>query len=83
LSEGQTEELIEARKSPDLVVPTVTPDAFPKLVQWQKSHDLGEDGGLAIHRSLVCISGQKSADYRKSRSNRFRPKQAISFALRA
>jgi hypothetical protein len=62
LSEGQTEELIEARKSPDLIVPTVTPDTFPKLVQWQKSHDLGEDGGLGIHRSLLYISGQKSAD---------------------
>jgi hypothetical protein len=83
LGEGQTEELVEARKPPDLVVPMITPDAFPKLVQWQKSHDLGEYGRLGIHRSLLDISGQKSADYTKSRSNRLRPKRAISSVLRS
>jgi len=81
LGEGQTEELVEARKSPDFVVSLITPDAFSKLVQWQKGHGLGEDGRLGIHRSLLDISNKKSADYTKSRSNRLRPKQAVSSVL--
>ena len=81
LGEGQTEELVEARKSPDFVVSLITPDAFSKLLQWQKGHDLGEDGRLGIHRSLLDISNQKSADYTTSRSNRLRPKQAVSSVL--
>ena len=81
LGEGQTEELVEARKSPDFVISLITPDAFSKLVQWQKGHDLGEDGRLGIHRSLLDISNQKSTDYTKSRSNRLRPKQAVSSVL--
>jgi hypothetical protein len=81
LGEGQTEELVEARKSSDFVVSLITPDAFSKLVQWQKGHDLGEDGRLGIHRSLLDISNQKSTDYTKSRSNRLRPKQAVSSVL--
>jgi hypothetical protein len=81
LGEGQTEELVEACKSPDFVVPLITPDAFSKLVQGQKSHDLGENGRLGIHWSLLDISNQKSANYTKSRSNRLRPKQAVSSVL--
>ena len=73
LGKGQTEELIETRKALDLVVPAVTPDAFSKFVQRQEGHDLGEDGRLGVHRSLLEV-GQKSADYTKSRSNRLRPK---------
>jgi hypothetical protein len=50
-------------------------------VHRQESHDLGEDGRLGVHRSLLYV--RKSADYTKSRSNRLRPKSAVSSVLRA
>ena len=71
LGEGQAEELIEARKAFDLVIPAVAPDAFSKFVKGQEVHDLGEDGRRGVHRSL--LEGQKSDDYTKSSSNRLRP----------
>jgi len=55
LGEGQAEELIEARKFPDLVVPAITLDAFPKLVKRKEGHDLGEDSGQSVHRSLLEV----------------------------
>jgi len=79
LGKGQTEELIEARKSLDLVVPSVTSDAFSEFVHRQKGHDLGEDGRLSVHRSLPRV--KKSADYIKSRSNRLRPKRSLFSSL--
>ena len=79
LGESQTEELIEARKFPDPVVPTITPDAFPKLGKRKEDHDLGEDGGLSVHRSLLGV--RKSADYIKSCSNRLRRKMVSSSVL--
>lgn len=81
LGEGQTEELVEARKPSDPVVPLVTPDAFPELVLRQEGHDLGEDGRLGIHRSLLDIWCPKSPDYIKSRSNRLRQKWPVLFLL--
>jgi hypothetical protein len=71
LGEGQAEELIEARKALDLVIPAVAPDAFSKFVKWQEVHDLGEDGRRGVHRSL--LEEQKSDDYTESGSNRLRP----------
>jgi len=79
LGEGQTEELVEARESPNFVVPLIAPDTFSKLVQRQKSHDLGEYGRLGIHGALLEVLSQKSADYTKSRSNRLRTKQLVSY----
>jgi len=79
LGESQTEELIEARKSPDPVVPAITPDAFPKLGKRKEGHDLGEDGWLSVHRSLLEV--RKSADYAKSRSNRLPRKTTSSSVL--
>ena len=79
LGESQTEELIEARKSPDPVVPAITPDALPKLGMRKEGRDLGEDGWLSVHRSLLEM--RKSADYTKSRSNRLRRKMVSSSAL--
>jgi len=79
LGESQTEELIEARKSSDPVVPAIAPDAFPKLGKRKESHDLGENGWLSVHRSLLEV--RKSADYTKSRSNRLRRKPTSSSVL--
>lgn len=81
LGEGQTEELVEARESPNFVVPLIAVDAFSKLVQRQKSHDLGEYGRLGIHWALLDVLSQKSADYTKSRSNRLRTKQHVSYVF--
>jgi hypothetical protein len=50
-------------------------------VHRQKSHDLGEDGRLGIHRSLPDV--RKSADYTKLRSNRLRTKSIVSSVFRA
>jgi hypothetical protein len=70
LGEGQTEELIEARKFPDPVVPPITPDAFSKFGKRKEGHNLGEDRRLSVHWAL--LEGRKSADYTKSCSNRLR-----------
>jgi hypothetical protein len=48
-------------------------------VHRQKGHDLGEDGRLGVHRSLLCVL--ESADYTKSRSNRLWPKCSLSYSL--
>jgi len=79
LGKGQTEELIETRKSLDLVVSSITPHAFSEFVHRQKGHDLGEDGRRSVHRSLLGV--QKSADYTKSRSNRLRLKCSLFYSL--
>jgi hypothetical protein len=81
LGEGQTEELIETEETLDLVIPPVAVNAFSELVKRQEGHDLGEDGRLSIHRSLLLISGQKSDDNTKLRSNRLRLKQPVSSSL--
>jgi len=81
LGEGQAKKLIETKEVFDFVVPAVTPDAFAEFVHRQESHDLGEDGRLGVHRSLLYV--RKSADYTKSRSNLLRPKSAVSSVLRA
>ena len=81
LSESQAKELIETEEAFDFVVPVVTPHAFSEFVHRQKGHDLGEDGRLGVHRSLLSV--RKSADYTKSRSNRLRPKSDLSSVLRA
>ena len=52
LGKGRTEELIETRKSLDLVVSSITPHVFSEFVHRQKGHDLGEDGRRGVHRSL-------------------------------
>ena len=79
LGESQAEELAEAREGFDFVVPAVSLDAFPKLVKRQELHDLGENGRRGVHRSLLGM--RKSADYTKTRSNRLRSKNALSFSL--
>lgn len=79
LGKGQTEELIETRKSLDLVVSSITPHAFSEFVHRQKGHDLGEDGRRGVHRSLLGV--RKSADYTKSRSNRLRLKCSLFYSL--
>ena len=81
LGEGQTEELIETEKTLDLVIPAVAVNAFSELVKRQEGHDLGEDGRLSVHRSLLVISGQKSDDNTKSSSNRLRLKWPVSSSL--
>jgi hypothetical protein len=43
---------------------------FAKLVEGKKGHELGEDGGLGVHRTL--LSREQSADYTRTRSNRLR-----------
>lgn len=81
LGEGQAEELIEARKAFDLVIPAVAPDAFSKFVKRQEVHDLGEDSWRGIHRSLLVVEGQKSDDYTKSGSNRLRPGSDVIYGI--
>jgi hypothetical protein len=44
-------------------------------------YNLGEDGRLSIHRSLLVLAGRKSADDTKSRSNRLRPKMTVFYGL--
>jgi hypothetical protein len=79
LGESQAEELVEAREGFDFVIPAVSLDAFPKLVKRQERHDLGENGRRGVHRSLLGV--RKSADYTKTRSNRLRSNNALSFSL--
>ena len=81
LGESQTQELIETKEAFDFVVPTVTPHAFSEFMHRQEGHDLGKDGRLSVHRSLLGV--RKSADYTKSRSNRLRQKTDVSSVLRA
>jgi hypothetical protein len=45
----------------------------------KEGRDLGEDGWLSVHRSLLEM--RKSADYTKSRSNRLRRKMVSSSVL--
>jgi len=78
LSEGQTEELIETGEALDLVVAPVTTNAFSKLMERQKVHDLREDGRRGIHRSLLAVAWQKSDNNTKMPSNRLRPKRGLS-----
>jgi hypothetical protein len=81
LGESQAKELIETEEAFDFVVATVTPHAFSEFVHRQKGHDLGEDGWLGVHRSL--LGEKKSTDYTKLRSNRLRTKSAVSSVFRA
>ena len=81
LGKGQAEELIETEKTLDLVIPLVAANTFSELVKRQEGHDLGEDGRLGIHRSLLDIWCPKSPDYIKSRSNRLRHKWPVLFSL--
>jgi hypothetical protein len=55
LGEGQAKKLIETKEVFDFVVPAVAPDAFAEFVHRQESHDLGEDGRLGVHRSLLYV----------------------------
>jgi len=81
LGEGQAEELVKTREPSDPVIAMVSPDALPELVQWQEGHDLGEDGRLGVHWPLLGKTGQKRANYTKTRSNRLRPKSAVSYEI--
>jgi hypothetical protein len=72
LSEGHAEELIETGKAYDLVVATISVDAFSELMKRQEIHNLGKNGRRSIHRSLLTVSGQKSDHNIKSNSNRLR-----------
>jgi hypothetical protein len=81
LGESQAKEVIETEEVFDFVVPAVTPHAFAEFVHREKGHDLSKDGGWGVHRSLLGMG--KSADYTKSRSNRLRPKSAVSSVFRA
>jgi hypothetical protein len=45
----------------------------------KEGRDLGEDGWLSVHRSLLGM--RKSADYTKSRSNRLRLKCSLFYSL--
>jgi hypothetical protein len=78
LSEGHTEELIETGEAFDLVVATVSLDAFSELIKRQEIHNLGEDGRRCIHRSLLSVAGQKSDHNIKSSSNRLRPESLVT-----
>jgi hypothetical protein len=79
LGKSQTEELIETRKTLDLVVSSIPPNVFSEFVQRQKGHDLGKDGRRGVHRSLP--EDKKSADYTKSRSNRLWLKCPLFYSL--
>ena len=81
LSEGQTEELIEAGETLDLVVAAVTPNAFSKFVKGQEVGNLGKDGRLGIHRSLLAVAGQKSDNNTKMRPNRLRLESRVTYAI--
>jgi len=72
LGKSQAEKLIEAGEFSDSVVAVITPDAFPEFRHRQESHDLGENRGRGVHRTLLGV--RKSTDYTKSRSNRLRSK---------
>ena len=72
LGKSQAEKLVEAGEFSDSVVAAVTPDAFAEFGHRQESHDLGENCGRGVHRTLLGL--EKSANYTKSRSNRSRLK---------
>jgi len=78
LSEGHTEELIETGEAFDLVVARVSFDAFSELIKRQEIHNLGEDSGRCIHRSLLSVPGQKSDHNIKSSSNRLPPESFVT-----
>ena len=78
LSKGHAEELIETGEAFDLVVATVSLDAFSELIKWQEIHYLGKDGRRCIHRSLLFVGGQKSDDNIKSSSNRLRTESLVT-----
>ena len=48
LSEGQAEELIKTTEALNLVVATVAVRTPGELVQWQKIHELREDGSPLV-----------------------------------
>jgi hypothetical protein len=52
LRKGQTQILIEARKTLDLVFAAITLDTTSKRRQWQMLHDLGKDVMSFRHRAL-------------------------------
>ena len=78
LSEGHAEELVEAGEASDLVIATVSLDAFSELMNRQEIHNLGKDGRRCIHRSLLSVAGQKSDHNIKSSSNRLQPESLVT-----
>jgi hypothetical protein len=81
LSKRQAKELVKTGEPSDSVVSVVAPDTLPELVEGQEGHDLSKDGGLGVHRSLLGKTGQKRADYTKTRSNRLRLKMDVSHEI--
>jgi len=49
LGEGHAEELVPAGEGFDFEVAVVALDALAKFVDWQKVHQLGENGFSGIH----------------------------------
>jgi hypothetical protein len=78
LSEGHAEELIETGEALDLVVATVSFDAFSELIKRQEIHYLGERGVRCIHRSPLSVAGQRSDHNIKSSSNRLGPELFVA-----
>ena len=72
LGKSQAEKLVEAEEFSDSVVAVVTPDAFAEFGHRQESHDLSENRGRGVHRTLLGL--EKSANYTRTRSNRLRSK---------
>ena len=53
LSEGQAEELVEAREAADLVLALVAGDAAPELGEREEVHQLREDQASGMHGPLL------------------------------
>lgn len=50
LGECHAKELVQTRKTQDLVIAPVSPDALPEIVHRQELDELGENGAASIHR---------------------------------
>jgi hypothetical protein len=50
-------------------------------VKGQEVGNLGKDGRLGIHRSLLAVAGQKSDNNTKMRPNRLRLESRVTYAI--
>src|SRR3989304_2284251 len=60
LGEGHCQKLIPAREALEIVVASITGDAFLKLLVWKMLHQLSKNGASKIHASLSRLSLRRS-----------------------
>src|SRR3972149_6390610 len=60
LRERHRQKLIPAREALEIVIASITGDAFGKLLVWKMLHQLRKDGASEIHASLSRLSLRRS-----------------------